>query len=332
MNKYELYFDGRWIGDHGIGRFAREVSLRLKPQRLLLNTFIKPSNPLDLVYLTFVKLFSPNLLFFSPGYNSPLFGYQNYIFTIMDLNHIDVPYNSSRLKRLYYEFFLKRSCKRAKLIFTISEFSKNRICEWAKISSERVINVGCGVSDVFHQMLAPVNPGYTYFLIISNRRPHKNESRAIEAFAKAKINSSYHLVLTGDITLELEKLILNLNLVNRVHFLGRLNDNDLARWYRGTKAVLFPSLYEGFGLPVVEAMASGVPVITSNVSSMPEIAGDAAILVDPNSTQQIAEAIELLTKDETITAELIQKGLIQSKSFTWDNVAQKINTALSLNK
>ena len=330
MKYSKLIFDARWIGDHGIGRFAREISIRMDFKNILKSKFIKPSNPLDLIYLSIVKLINQKKIIFSPGYNSPLFNYKNYIITIMDLNHIDVPFNSSFFKSLYYEFFLKQACIKSKLVFTISEFSKKRICEWAKVPESHVINVGCGVSDIFHEQVDPMNPGYKYFLTVSNRRPHKNEISTLYAFSAANINQKYHLVLTGDATEELLALTDELNIRDRITFLGRISEYELARWYRGCRALVFPSLYEGFGLPVVEAMASGVPVITSNVTSMPEIAGDAAVLVDPNNIQQISNAIELLADNDQFHGELVVKGLERSKFFTWDQVIEKIKSSILL--
>ncbi|WP_426785039.1 glycosyltransferase [Rahnella variigena] len=128
-------------------------------------------------------------------------------------------------------------------------------------------------------------------LVVSNRKKHKNESRILLAFHMANIPPSVKLVFTGDPDESLEDEIERKNLQDRVIFKGRVGNSELASLYKESLFLLFPSLYEGFGLPVIEAMSSGTAVITSSTTSLPEVAGDAAILVDPENTEEIALAI-----------------------------------------
>jgi glycosyltransferase involved in cell wall biosynthesis len=114
-----------------------------------------------------------------------------------------------------------------------------------------------------------------------------------------------------------------LALDEEVIFTGFVDDEDLPDLYRGAQLFVFPSLYEGFGLPILEAMASGVPVITSNVASMPEVAGDAAILIDPHDPKAIAEGIARILAEDRLRQDMIQKGLARARRFTWDSVAQQ---------
>ena len=123
-------------------------------------------------------------------------------------------------------------------------------------------------------------------------------------------------------------MIKELKITERVEFTGFIEDGDLPGLYTGALGLVFPSLYEGFGLPVVEAMASGIPVLTSNVASLPEIAGDAAILVDPTSTEKIKQGIEQLVNNQALRHQLIALGLERAKLYSWDKVAEKVNAVL----
>jgi len=109
-----------------------------------------------------------------------------------------------------------------------------------------------------------------------------------------------------------------------VHFIGFVDDQDLPALYRGAVCVAFPSLYEGFGLPILEGMASGVPVLTSNLSSLPEVAGDAAIMVDPYDLDAITDGLQCLISDSTLRETLIQKGLARARQFTWEKSARQL--------
>lgn len=325
----KIYFDARWIGDHGIGRVARVLDERLKYTRLQLKG--RPSSPLDSVRMFFAMLFrtEKDSCVFSPGYNAPIFITRRYVLTVHDLNHIDRHENSSILKRLYYSIILRRACRNASCVLTVSEFSRQRIVEWAGIKPVQVINIGNGCDDTYNMNVAPYLPGYPYMLCVSNRKPHKNESRVLQAFAQAAISTEVCLLLTGSSTDDLLEQAKELNIAQRVIFLGRVEERDLPALYRGAIALLFPSLYEGFGLPVIEAMACGTPVLTSNTTSLPEIAGEAAILVNPTSISEIAAAITLLFNDPKLRAELTTKGLFQCAQFSWLKTVEKVQIALN---
>lgn len=322
-------FDSRWIGEHGIGRFAREIDQRLNFPSLNMNG--NPSSPLEPLRLFLFILFQIGKVkaVFSPGYNAPLFFLRPYIFTIHDLNHIDRPENSSVMKRLYYRLIMRRACIKAHRVLTVSEFSRNRIATWAGIDIDKVINVGNGVDGNYHPDATPWNPGYKYFLCVSNRKAHKNEIRVLEAFLLSKIDVDVRLVFTGNENESIRRQIEALNLSNRVVFTGRVPEENLPGLYTGSLALLFPSLYEGFGLPVIEAMACGIPVLTSNTTCLPEIAGDAAILVDPESVSEIAGGIRDLFYNQKLRTDMRDKGLVQAKNFSWDKTAEKIKSVIN---
>lgn len=324
----KIIYDARWIGEHGIGRFASEVAERNEGFVKIKNG-LKPTSPFDVLFITLHLAFKKGL-YFSPGYNCPFFFLNRSIITIHDLNHIDVNHNSSFLKKIYYEFVMKRACQKSFKILTVSDFSKKRICEWAGISDSKVLVVGNGVSEEFLNKENDIDSvDGEYILVVSNRKKHKNESKILSAFDLANIPSSVKLIFTGIPDENLEKEIKSKNLQGRVIFKGRVGNNELASLYKNSLFLLFPSLYEGFGLPVIEAMSCGTAVITSTTTSLPEVAGDAAILVDPENTEAIALAINRLYSDPDLKKELIKKGLIQAKKYSWEKTSGLINDCLN---
>ena len=321
------YFDARWIGEHGIGRFATELQHRLEVAPLPLRG--GPSDPIDPFRLARkLSQLRPGDSFFSPGYNGPIFSRVPYAVTVHDLNHIDCESNSNFMKRVYYEIILKRVCRSAVGVFTVSDFSKSRIIEWAGIDSDRVFNVGNGVSEIFSRDVGLHQPGYEYIFCVSNRRGNKNEEGVIKAFAASRLPSAVRLVVTGSSTPELLQLSAREGVKDRIIFAGRLSELQLAQYYRGAVMLLFPSFYEGFGLPIIEAFASDTPVITSNVTSMPEIAGDGAILVNPYSVAEISQAIERIYDDRVLRGILVEKGRLRQQAFTWNAVTDRVEVAM----
>lgn len=320
--------DLRWAGDHGIGRFTRQV-MKLIPH-VALRTGGRPMDAIDPLRLALAMHSQPpGRLFFSPGYNAPIQSRVPYVFTVHDLNHIDRPENSGLAKRIYYAAILRPACRRAARVFTVSEYSRRRIIDWAGVPTSQVVNVGNGVGEEFSAHGTTRALGHPYFLCVSNRRPHKNESRVVSAVAAARLPPEVGLIFTGDPTPELEGHIRASGLSKRVSFSGTVSDEALAGLYRGALGLVFPSLYEGFGLPVVEAMACGTPVITSTTTALPEIAGDAAILVDPLSINEIAEALSRLHDDMELRLRLRVAGLRRAPQFNWASVAQRAMTAMA---
>jgi glycosyltransferase involved in cell wall biosynthesis len=323
-----IYADQRWIGNHGIGRFARHVLAGLDCLPVPLAS--PPSSPLDPWRLTrALGSLTCKDLFFSPGYNSPLLCNSPFIFTVHDLNHIDRPENSDPLKRLYYATVLKRACHRAVSVLTVSEFSRARIVEWSGVSAEKVFNVGCGVDSEYHPEANVYELPFPYLLCVSNRKRHKNEFRTVEAFARASLASEMRLVFTGNPTVELAHHIDRHHLTSRVHFVGVVPYSKLPSLYRGAEALVFASLYEGFGLPALEAMACGTPVVTANTSALPELVGEAALLVDPTSVEQISEAMKQIVSDTSLRQQLRRKGLARAARFSWASTTASVQEVLA---
>jgi glycosyltransferase involved in cell wall biosynthesis len=323
-----IYADQRWIGNHGIGRFAGKVLAGLDYCPIPLSGH--PAAPLDAWRLSrALGNLTANDLFFSPGYNTPLFCASPFVFTICDLCHIYCPEMSTPLIRLYYATVMKRACSRATRILTISEFTRAQIVEWAGVSPDKVCNVGCGVDSSYSPQGNSYGLPFPYLLLVSNRKRHKNELRVVEAFAKAKLGAEMHLVFTGKPTTELADYIERHHLNPLVHFTGTVPEEKLPSLYRGAEALVFPSLYEGFGLPLLEAMACGIPVMTANTTAMPEVAGGAALLVDPTSVKQIADAMERIVSDASLRQRLRDKGIARAALFSWANTVSRVREVLT---
>lgn len=286
-------------------------------------------SPLDPLRLGKVRL-APGDWYLSPGYNGPLSRSCPKIITIHDLNHIDRPENGSFAKTVFYKTILTSVARSSAAILTVSDFSKSRIVEWFDIDESRVFNVGNGVSEVFFDR--PVMSGGAvsrpYFICVSNRKGHKNEASLFRAFASCKASKEADLYMTGEPDELTTKVINSLRLDGRVRFVGKVSDLELADYYRQSAALLFPSLYEGFGLPILEAFACGVPVVTSNLTSMPEIAGSAALLVDPHDCDDIARGIDLVYFSQELRQNLIDMGRSRAAHFSWDGVAARIKDAV----
>lgn len=323
----KIFIDNRWNGTGGIGTFASEINRITQFQDAGFTG--KPYSPLDSIKTSLHLANDSKKKIFFPGYIPPIYSKSPYVFTIHDLNHLDRGENSSFIKKIFYNTIIKRGCRNAKYVFTVSEFSRQRIIQWSGISADKVINVGNGVSNKFTPLGEAKDYGFDYILCVSNRKAHKNELRTIEAFKLADFKKKMRLVLTGKPDEETKNYIEKLGLENDVIFTGYVDEKDFPALYRGAKALVFVSLYEGFGLPVIEAMASGIPVVTSNTTSLIEVSGGAAITVNPESISEIKNALLSVTHDIDLRNKLIQSGIIQSKKYTWNNVAEKVKEYLN---
>lgn len=325
----DILFDARWVGNHGIGRFAGELQKAI-PGLIPYQVRRRPSHPLDPILLGAALWRRKPKLFFSPGYNSPLGWPGSFVFTLHDLHHLCVPDNSNAVKRAYYQRIIKPACHRAELVLTVSEYSKHEIVAWAKIEEKKIINVGNGVGPPFLPDGKKYDPGYPYLLYVGSRRPHKNLPRLLQAYSISGVRNEVRLLLSGEPDQQIVTEMNRLGLEDSVCFRDLSDDEELSNAYRGATAFVFPSLYEGFGLPPLEAMACGVPVLTSNVCALPEVVGDAAVLVDPLSVEGIAAGLNRLVHDSELRTVLGEKGLLRSKAFTWKETARRTSRVLAL--
>lgn len=328
--KNDILADGRWSGMHGIGRFSNEILSRLQKADI----FTHGPAPLSLRSLVWQpyqlrRLKNHYRVYFTPGFNPVIYPSIPVVMTIHDLIHLHTPSRFKSAKIIYYQTLIKKAALHSYKIITVSEYSKNSIIEWANIADDNVIVATNGINQNFRPEGVAHQPGYPYLLNVGNNKSHKNIARLLQAFAIAKIDSRLRLILTSETTDELRSIIYKNKIIDRVIFCGKLTENQLIEYYRGAIGMVYPSLYEGFGLPVIEAMACGTPTLTSNVTSLPEIAGDAALLVSPYETEAIAHGIEQIVHDDEIRKRIIEKGLQRVKLFSWDRSADLIQKVLT---
>lgn len=254
------------------------------------------------------------------------------VYSVYDLSMRRYRETHPRERVWFFEYFIKTRLRYAGHILTISDFVRQEIIEEFNVPASMVTAVPlapdplfapCGFDDVKAIRIKHNLPA-SYLLFVSSLEPRKNIDLLIEALQISK--TDIPLVLVGwqgwGEKRWLEK-IEGTDLKNRVHVLGHVPDHDLKAIYNGAAALVYPSLYEGFGLPIVEAMACGCPVICSNTASMPQAAGGAAVLIDPARSDELAHAIDTVVHDTEIRNRLVVKGFNQADGFTWERTARK---------
>lgn len=281
----------------------------------------------------------PMDVLFVPSHTIPLIhkpGLKTVI-TVHDLGAEYLPKTHQLKQRLYLNLMTHHQLKSATHIIAVSKATKEDLIKRVKIAPEKISVIYEGFdqkifrpikNDIVRDTLKDLDlvPG-EYFLFVGTIQPRKNLARLIKAYAQALANNNQLPLLAlaggkGWLSDEIYALPKKLGIENRVKFLGYVPDEKLPALYTGAKALLFPSLFEGFGLPIIEAMACGCPVLTSNTSSMPEVAGDAAILVDPYSIDAITKGIEKITRLSE-QKDLVKKGLQQAGKFSWEKAANQ---------
>jgi glycosyltransferase involved in cell wall biosynthesis len=227
------------------------------------------------------------------------------------------------LSRLYYRF-CTNICKKASRVVTVSEFSKREIADTLHIKKEKIVVIYNGID---HNVFYPKERkkerefkiGFVGALV-----KQKNAFGVVRAFAKLK-NRTHVKLLIGGVGREEKKIreFIRKHKVKNVQIVGFIPEDKLNDFYNSLDLFVFPSFYEGFGLPVLEALACGVPVITSNTSSLPEIAGEAGILVNPNSVDEIVNAMERVIKNKKLQNKMRVNGIKQAKKFDWEKTARE---------
>jgi glycosyltransferase involved in cell wall biosynthesis len=254
------------------------------------------------------------------------------VYSIYDLSLRRYRDTHPRERVWFFEYFLKRRMPFATHILTISEFIRQEIIEELKVPAEMVTAIPLAPDPIFglrpaeeiKKIKQQYNLPQSYLLFVSSLEPRKNIDLLIEAMHNISIDIPLVLVGWhgwGDKDW-LEK-IKSTKLKNRIHIIGHVPDEHLAEIYNGAMALVYPSLYEGFGLPIVEAMACGCPVICSDTASMPEAAGDAALFINPQKSDELSAAIESVVMDTKTRTDLISKGHAQAKRFSWERTARE---------
>lgn len=261
------------------------------------------------------------------------------VVTVHDLSFLLFPdLHTEENRRLLMQNLIYVNSRPA-MVICDSEQTKIDLIKFFHVPEERIEVVYLGVDHIFSDPITEENrqkvlekyeiSGFDYLLSVSTIEPRKNFERIINVFSEMIKNEKYsnlHLVCAGGAGWKNEKiyeLVRRNNLEDRVKFIGFVDERDLPSIYNGARLFLYPSLYEGFGLPVLEAMSSKVPVITSNTSSLPEVAGDAAVMVNPYNEKDIYNAVENVLNNENLRKQLITEGTQRANLFTWENTAQK---------
>lgn len=260
-------------------------------------------------------------LLFSPIPEAPIRGNLPYIVMVHDVIPLRFPRIASPLTP-YFRYYIPQVLKKAAHIICNSRATAEDIQEFWGISAEQITPIHLAYHPEHFQPLENLNPPpVPYFIYIGRHDPHKNLSRLVTAFAQIAPNCREELWLVGPqdarYTTKLHKQAIALNVSTRIKFLDYVPYQDLPRLLNQATALVYPSLWEGFGLPVLEAMGCGTPVITSNLASLPEITGEAAILINPYEVEGIAEGMRLLATDEKERSRLHKLGLLQASQFSW---------------
>jgi glycosyltransferase involved in cell wall biosynthesis len=279
-------------------------------------------------------------LFHAPHYVLPPLTPCTSVVTIHDCIHLRFPqYLPSRLGYAYARAQMWAATHRAARVITVSEASKRDILRYFRVAESRIDVIYNAIDDRFWQAPDPdeidrVRQRYQlnapFVLYAGNIKPHKNLERLIESFHLLRQGADFkdvQLLIIGD---EISKYATLRRAVHRhklhkhVRFFGFVPDRTLAALYRLANVFVFPSLYEGFGLPPLEAMASGTPVITSDVSSLPEVVGDAALMIDPYEPAAIADAMRRVLTDDALRADLQRRGFARAREFSWERSVKRV--------
>jgi len=254
---------------------------------------------------------------------------------IHDLNFEHYPAFFSPLIRKYYTYFFPRFAKKADRLITVSQFSKNDIVSLYHVDANKISVVYNAASEDFFeideqtkkQTTQRLTNGVPYFVFVGSAHKRKNVERIMQAFDQFREkHADFKFVFAGSNKYwdkDIKKTYDQLKYKSDIIFTGYLSTTEMNYVVSSALALVYPSLFEGFGIPIVEGFAAHVPVITSNVTSMPEVAGDAALLVNPLSVTEIANAMEKIAMDELLRTKLIQLGEERNRAFSWDKSAQQ---------
>lgn len=349
----------------GIGWFSYEILRRITrnhPEHEFLFIFDRPFDPEfifgdnvegivigpqarhPILFFIWFEISIPRLLkkhkvdlFFSPEHYIPLRLNVPSIQTIHDLSFEHYPKDLPFAAQKYNQIMIPMAAKKARQIFSVSEYSKNDIANLYDISSHKIEVIynaakedfGPSTAEQIQETRNKYSNGKPYYLYVGALNPRKNLVNLFKAFDLVcdKKGNEHKLIVVGNKmywTKEIEQTYNNMVFKEDVIFLGHLDTANLNQIYGAALALTYVSYFEGFGIPIVEAFRSHCPVITSNVSSMPEVAGDAALLVNPFEADDIARAMVQIADSDKLRHRLIEKGKQQLKRFNWDSSAQKL--------
>jgi len=351
-----VIIDARMVNEHlsGIGRYTYEIIKGISKEnhiniKLLTNNvvismkifgkfnnieyivmkskFLSLGEQIELPLI--INKYKTDTLFHAPSFvSSPLIKIPM-VMTIHDLNHLKFPQYYSPLHKYYYKYIVKPAALKCKKILTDSDFSKGEILKWLKCDENNVQVIYCGVDEKFKIIkdrieLQRVQDKYSlpnkFVLYIGNLKPHKNVESLVEAM---KSVDNIKLIINGNPNVSLKGIINQYNLKEKIQFIGYVDEEDLPVIYNLAIVFVFPSFYEGFGLPPLEAMACGCPVIVSNTSSLPEVVDNAAIQIDPYNKNGFIQSLNDVIKSLSIRNHLIEAGIVNVEKFKWIETVRK---------
>jgi glycosyltransferase involved in cell wall biosynthesis len=326
---YALYASGHWLDDELAGKRnwrIDHVRATSRPARLAWEQIRLP-HALRALGIDVLHSTHHTLPLRSSGFGR--------VVTIHDVTFFRLPERYPPVRRFYMQTLTRLSARAADAVIVPSNAVRDDVIRTLHVPASRVTTVYEAAASRF----ARVAPGAArdllreygiddpYVLSVGSLEPGKNRARLIRALRELRdAGFTHHLVVVGQRAWKYEEefaLVEELGMRDRVHYLGYVPDDDLARLYGGATVFAFPSLYEGFGLGVVEAMACDVPVLTSNISATAEVAGSAAVLIDPRSVNEIREGLRRLLEDGTLRAELIARGRERAAQFSWQRAADE---------
>ncbi len=331
-NRYTIYLAEAGVAEQWREGFARQhpnFAIRLLP---------KPTPLVRVPVFLAYELWKRPVDVLHVQYTAPPFCRVPVVATIHDLAFEHMPETFTRRGSFQLKLTVRRTAQRAARIATVSEYSRQDLIRTYHLPPEKVVVTYNGVESHFTPDALPNEAEDVrnrfgikrdYLLAVGSLQPRKNLIRLIRAYARLR---SEHESFTPQLVIVGRKLWLADDIFGEVRrqlwkddviLTGYVSDDDLPKLYRQATAFVYPSLFEGFGLPPVEAMACGTPVVTSNVSSLPEVTGDAALLVDPLDQASIEAAMLKITGDEALRARLREQGIAQAKRFTWREAAEK---------
>ncbi len=357
-----IAIDARKLHDFGIGTYVQNLLRQLarldaeteyvlfcsRDDRDLLSTLgpnfrpiVEPASPYSLLEQVSLpaRIVRERVdLYHSPHYVLPPLVPVPSVVTIHDCIHLMFPqYLPNRLAPFYARTFMWWAAHRSSRVLTVSEASKRDILRYFDVPEDKVTVIHNAIDDRFKQLppdedVHRVRERFQlhdpFVLYAGNVKPHKNLERLIEAFHLLHTDGFPDLkllIIGNDISkyATIRRAVHSWNLHKYVRFLGFVPDQTLAILYRLASVFVFPSLYEGFGLPPLEAMASGTPVVTSNLSSLPEVVGSCAVLVDPYDAKSIADGIRRVLTDPTLARDLHERGPQRAGQFSWEEAARR---------
>ncbi len=341
MSERIFVLDARPATAHfpGIGRYVRSLAEALPPllaedERLLLLSPSEGAGPFSLRQQWEIPLRLRQrraTLYHSTYYLMPYFGLPPTLLTLYDLIPLRFPALSTPRARLLFRWTTALALRRATHALAISEATRQDFLRTFRLPPARISTVPLAAAPRFRPQPPQVIEALRrrlglpprFVLYLGSNKPHKNLVRLVEAWAG--VEGAVRLVIAGawDARFpQARERAAALGLEDRILWLGRVAEEDLPALYAAAESFVFPSLYEGFGLPVLEAMACGTPVACADRSSLPEVAGEAALLFDPTQVEAIRAALHRLTTDAELRAALAERGLAQARRFSWTRTAQ----------